>query len=460
MSLTTCLKKMGAAISPKDKAAILSLASGYRSQGLDPTAAAIQAVSDQAEIAQSRLAELSTADRQVESTPLPSKRADTPQTETENFKRWFAGSKVVDSEGKPLVVYHGTKGDFDVFGGTRDDGVLRVRSGVPGGSDVGAPGGQFWFTTDPQLAFANGEAGSSVMPVYVRIENPIRRSGYFGMDDFSRPEKFKYFDKSKQEWVTPDGVIGDNGVVVAFRPEQIKSAIGNNGDFDPSKPSILASKRTRQDAEKDAEPTPRFNSATEFWTNNIGKPLFNMISRATKSVVANDFLKRHGLNLAEDMPPEAQKAWREYKQDVGNLKKTVSEIADEAKNLSPEERAMVSDLVEREMKAGVTPPEAVIRMATLMTSIMRKQSQQLVETGMLSKDAADRWEGRYLPRFYQKHLLTNPFDTMLRKAYLSGIKGTHLKGRGLFETIRLRTFLPTRKWAGKSAIQSTARSPT
>jgi hypothetical protein len=226
--------------------------------------------------------------------------------------------------------------------------------------------------------------------------------------------------------------------VAWFRPTQIKSAIGNNGDFDPSKPSILASKRTRQDAEKDAEPTPRFNSATEFWTNNIGKPLFNMISRATKSVVANDFLKRHGLNLAEDMPPEAQKAWREYKQDVGNLKKTVSEIADEAKNLSPEERAMVSDLVEREMKAGVTPPEAVIRMATLMTSIMRKQSQQLVETGMLSKDAADRWEGRYLPRFYQKHLLTNPFDTMLRKAYLSGIRGSHLKGRGLFETVTVK----------------------
>lgn len=197
----------------------------------------------------------------------------------------------------------------------------------------------------------------------------------------------------------------------------------------------MFSKRTRQDAEKDAEPTPRFNSATEFWTDNIGKPLFNTISRATKAVIANDFLKRHGLNLAEDMPPEAQKAWRAYKQDVGNLKKTVSEIADEAKKLTPEERAMVSDLVEREMKAGVTPPEAVVRMATLMTSIMRKQSQQLVETGMLSKDAADRWEGRYLPRFYQKHLLTNPFNTMLRKAYLSGIKGAHLKGRGLFETI-------------------------
>lgn len=31
-----------------------------------------------------------------------------PQTETLQFKHWFAESKVVDEYGKPLVVYHGT----------------------------------------------------------------------------------------------------------------------------------------------------------------------------------------------------------------------------------------------------------------------------------------------------------------------------------------------------------------
>ena len=671
MSLTTCLKKMGATISPKDRAAILSLARGYRSQGLDPTAAAIQAVSDQAEIAQSRLAELSTADRQVESTPLPSKRvADTPQTETENFKRWFGDSKVVDAQGKPLVVYHGTERDFDAFkvgsalgwgrgiyftdnqeytrefgdrtvaayvkienpwrGGIPDgiestnawraiadrwdyfedawqedsgfvgdvlrelgyDGVIakdsndvdglevvafrptQIKSAIgnngdfdpskpsilaskrvadtpqtetenfkrwsddaplvkaadadeykfkPGkkvvaegfhgtaspfdafddakrGSATGAKSAAagHWLVSSPEVAVGYAHHAALNAPVRALqeraefLERKAQRSGKQSdwdavndavdavekMDSEVRRERLRgqnvikafvslknpaVFDAGGDSFVDIADDInkfirdakreGRDGVVftnldddpgfndrqathyLAFKPTQIKSAIGNNGDFDSSNPSILASKRTRQDAEKDAEPTPRFNSATEFWTNNIGKPLFNTISRATKAVIANDFLKRHGLNLAEDMPPEAQKAWRAYKQDVGNLKKTVSEIADEAKKLTPEERAMVSDLVEREMKAGVTPPEAVVRMATLMTSIMRKQSQQLVETGMLSKDAADRWEGRYLPRFYQKHLLTNPFNTMLRKAYLSGIKGTHLKGRGLFETV-------------------------
>ena len=34
---------------------------------------------------------------------------------TPQFKEWFGDSKVVDSAGKPLVVYHGTTADFTSF---------------------------------------------------------------------------------------------------------------------------------------------------------------------------------------------------------------------------------------------------------------------------------------------------------------------------------------------------------
>lgn len=37
------------------------------------------------------------------------------QTDTPAFKRWFGVSKVVDAQGRPLVVYHGTNGEFYVF---------------------------------------------------------------------------------------------------------------------------------------------------------------------------------------------------------------------------------------------------------------------------------------------------------------------------------------------------------
>ena len=44
-------------------------------------------------------------------------------THSQQFKRWFgdwekkpySASKVVDADGKPLVVYHGTDADFTVF---------------------------------------------------------------------------------------------------------------------------------------------------------------------------------------------------------------------------------------------------------------------------------------------------------------------------------------------------------
>ena len=38
-----------------------------------------------------------------------------PPEESEAFKRWFGDSKVVDEQGKPLVVYHGTTHGFSVF---------------------------------------------------------------------------------------------------------------------------------------------------------------------------------------------------------------------------------------------------------------------------------------------------------------------------------------------------------
>ena len=49
--------------------------------------------------------------------------------ESEAFKKWFGDSKVVDADGKPLVVYHGTPSDlFDEFS-TRYAGKNRVYYG-------------------------------------------------------------------------------------------------------------------------------------------------------------------------------------------------------------------------------------------------------------------------------------------------------------------------------------------
>jgi hypothetical protein len=52
---------------------------------------------------------------------------------TEQFKKWFDDSKIVDDKGEPLVVYHGTKRDFSAFRSKYPDALL-------------------FFTTNPKFA--------------------------------------------------------------------------------------------------------------------------------------------------------------------------------------------------------------------------------------------------------------------------------------------------------------------
>jgi N12 class adenine-specific DNA methylase len=159
-----------------------------------------------------------------------------PQTDTEAFRQWFGDSKVVDEQGRPLVVYHGTAEDFDAFRNT--------------------PNGAFFFD-DKELAELYGKP----VPAYLSLKNPaiVDAQGQFWneMDAVQSPvldelrkhvPKLFTVDHIKQaaQKAGYDGAIilntVDNGGAgnqyIAFRPEQIKSATGNNGNFDPSNPDI------------------------------------------------------------------------------------------------------------------------------------------------------------------------------------------------------------------------------
>lgn len=142
------------------------------------------------------------------------------RTLTPEFKRWFGESKVVDAQGRPLVVYHGTPNDFKAFRG-------------------GA-----YFTADPD--YANNTAAitaeaydgsAAVMPVYLSIKNPAIRDVDF--------LEWIGYDGEKQAELESQGFDGvmtpDKSEIYPFRPEQIKSAIGNDGSFDDNDPNILSS---------------------------------------------------------------------------------------------------------------------------------------------------------------------------------------------------------------------------
>lgn len=147
------------------------------------------------------------------------------QTQTPEFRRWFGDSKVVDANGGPLVVYHGTNEDFDVFDRKK--------------SRVGKWGKGFYFTTSREEASSYGK---NVIPVYLKAERltDTRAGGPGGTTT-----------GSGKTWAMKGKLTAGGGdVYLVTDPRQIKSAIGNRGTFDPNDPSILRQSGGRRGGER------------------------------------------------------------------------------------------------------------------------------------------------------------------------------------------------------------------
>lgn len=157
--------------------------------------------------------------------------------ETPEFKAWFGESKVVDAEGKPLVVYHGTAADF-----TRFD--LQRGGAVTGAADAREG---FFFASNPkaadQFTWKDGDKIGSIMPVYLSLQNPaysdLVLTGGNGRAAAMQIKDAKAAGHDGMIFRDSDMLDHRGQVLVAFRPEQIKSAIGNRGTFDPNDPNIL-----------------------------------------------------------------------------------------------------------------------------------------------------------------------------------------------------------------------------
>ncbi len=208
-------------------------------------------------------------DRQIQSAP---------------FKEWFGdwqnapteASKVVDADGRPMVMYHGTSNygftAFDTYGGK-----------------FGLFGKGSYFTNDSSVAESYTEKGKGsskgVYPVYLNIRNPLDMDTAADIDAWRRAfedagldqtyldeaatneDAFKALKENLQDdgytrWEAEDLVtelietMGFDGIThigggrynqkdgtkhrvfIAFEPEQIKSATDNIGTFDGNNPDI------------------------------------------------------------------------------------------------------------------------------------------------------------------------------------------------------------------------------
>ena len=179
---------------------------------------------------------------------------------TAAFKSWFGdwehdpenASKVVDENGEPRVVYHGTYGDFTVFD----------KAMIGSATDYGLWGKGFYFTN-----MENTPYGNKKLALFLNIRNPFIFNDYKSAEEigdylniwdgnFHEDDRFGIFrpyatgaaqiaDSAQERG--HDGLIAVLGKwteYIAFEPNQIKSATDNRGTFDGENPDITFSIRT------------------------------------------------------------------------------------------------------------------------------------------------------------------------------------------------------------------------
>lgn len=183
-----------------------------------------------------------------------SKRVNKPvDTTSKNFQEWFKDSQVVDENGDPLVVYHGTVEDFGTFK-PEDD-----------------PLGRTFFSASKSVASTYSQDKGVVMPTYLSLNNPrvvdMEGASFWDVDVDEHGEELDSASVGERAYDEAeiakkngnDGVIYKNysdaytadrmdgfssdTVYVTFSPTQIKSAISNTGEFSTEDPRIMFSKR-------------------------------------------------------------------------------------------------------------------------------------------------------------------------------------------------------------------------
>jgi hypothetical protein len=245
--------------------------------------------------------------------------------DTPEFKQFFAGSKVVDEDGKPLVVYHGSPD----FKGNAFTGKVERKNRA--GNVAG-----YYFTpyADEASDYAADrktrqyQEGSQVLPVYLNIKRPYI-AGESRVTPAMKDAYLKEMIASNQhmsdaraaEWAknkvpfftdgrlpSADALNGDGDAMqrilkaggydgfkdgrhwVAFESSQVKSSIGNVGTYGSGNPDIRYSLRQAPD-------TPEFQEW--FGDSKIvdadGKPL--VVSHISKAK-PNVFDKKYKTDLS------------------------------------------------------------------------------------------------------------------------------------------------------------------
>ena len=384
------------------------------------------------------------------------------QVRTPAFKQWFGdwendpanASKVVNEKtGEPLVVYHGTDAEFNVFD----------RNKTGSNTDNGMRGKGFYMATDRRTAEGYG---NRLIESFTDLKKPFYPSDFEsaeaiaqyltgeleakGFDEYTVDEAmFKIqggrFTVGQSYSGTFASILKDAGFdgvvyqkaeeVVAFRPNQIKSATDNSGAFDAGNDDIRYSRSTGELADK---AKPGWLDRNELGEWEKGLAAYHSLGRLVKPVLAK-------LKLANTAPQEFTEMMRDYRSQLNVAGMTASEMAQAGVQMTAEERALLSDILEKELPPGIEVSPEMQELAGTIRELLSRQGEQLADLGMLSRESLERFKDTYLPRLYRQRTelfggndltkMNREFNKAMRGSLGNALGGQHLKGRGIFKTV-------------------------
>ena len=190
--------------------------------------------------------------------PQYSKSSMDKETQTPEFKKWFAGSKIVNPDGSPRVMYHGTDQDISEF----------------------LPNQFFAYTPEAANTYAAGaeldKEYGNVVPVYIRakkIATPedvmdlVKKMGYYNdreLDSYLYTSSYDESYENRAKRVIAelkkqgfDAIQHDDydlrgesiGSLQVFEPNQVKSAFNKT----PTEAGGISQSKATMEQKKDAE---------------------------------------------------------------------------------------------------------------------------------------------------------------------------------------------------------------
>jgi len=189
------------------------------------------------------------------------------QVRTPEFKKWFGdwendaanASQVLDENGEPKVVYHGTATEFNEFTqghGLLGDGIYLTDS----------------FDTADMYANIRGNNGF-VLPLFVNIRNAFKTTG-----NVSRDKVVEATKSGKYQGVVHQ--FENHEYIVALEPNQVKIAEGNTGTFNSESSDI------------------RFSRSAKDVIDNLSKTLSNISISSVKDKTGYKFTDWLGIGLS------------------------------------------------------------------------------------------------------------------------------------------------------------------